>query len=299
MNPRTRSDLATSSDRALADLGNVLAAGSDLPAVAMAALSAAVGISGAAGGEVVTVDDALTMVPRATLGGPRGGLAATTSELPGPDRALGRITLWGDPAPAHPAVAVIAAQLGLAVRAMMNEREAVRRRDQTRRLAHAVRALRDVHPTEQAVLALLREAQTMTSSAASALITGLPGDPGPVVSLGLDQALEVALPGLMTPDAADRLDAGQAFAGGIPEGSPLSAAAAGYAAANIFDDRAERRSQRDFNQAGILDLTSQAEDLCSWAGLRPDPRKPLRSVANDAGHIGKCLDVVDEGRMPP
>lgn len=268
MNPRTSSDLDGSTEQVLADLGHVLAAGSDVPAVAMAALSAAVAISGAAGGEVVTVDDATTMVPRATLGGPRGGAPAVTTELPGPDGALGRITLWGDPAPAHPAVPVIAAQLGLAVRAMMNEREAVRRRDHTRRLAHAVRALRDVHPTEQAVLALLREAQAMTTSAASALITGLPGDPGPVVSLGLDPVLEPALAGLMTADAAVVLDAGQAFTAGLPGGSPLAAVAGGYAAVPVGGP---------VERIGTLVVLTAAP-----SGLSPDLLDPLLGLADHA-----------------
>lgn len=206
----------------------------DLANACTIALQVAIDVTGAVGGEVVTSDDGLTMVPRARAGVESGAHQATVWELPGTDGPVGRLSVWGASAGSHPAVAIVVAQLALVVRNVLLERRSIRQREQSRRLAGAMRALRDVHPTEQAVLCLLKEAQQMAAAAGSALVTGLAGDPGPLVSVGVDPAREKDLLDLVTGEARGALDVGAPYSAPLPASSPLrSAGVVGYAAVAV------------------------------------------------------------------
>jgi diguanylate cyclase (GGDEF)-like protein/putative nucleotidyltransferase with HDIG domain len=233
---RTRSEWNDATAERLADAVAALANERDLERVCVLALEAAVALTGAAGGEIVTVDEAGVMAPRTRAGGERGDLPPLVCELTSAGRPFGRLILWGEGVDGHPGLRVLAAQAGQVLANLWMEASVGRQRDRARRFAEAIRALRDVHPTEQAVLRLLEEAQRLVASAAAALVTGLPSDPGPTVSIGLEPALERELAILVGGAPAPALDAGRGWSGPIPPGSSLRGTGmVGYAVVPVGD----------------------------------------------------------------
>lgn len=238
MTARTRSEWNDATAERLAEAVGALANERDLERVCAIALEAALDLTGAAGGEVVTIDDAGGMAPRGRAGAERGDRAPHVCELCSAGRPFGRLILWGEGVGEHPALRVLCSQLGQVLANLWMEASVARQRGRARRFAEAVRALRDVHPTEQAVLRLLEESQRLVSAAASSLVTGLPGDPGPTVSVGLEPALEREVAGLIGGAPAPSLDAGRGWAGPVPSGSPLRAAGmVGYAVVPVGQPR--------------------------------------------------------------
>ena len=88
-----------------------------------------------------------------------------------------------------------------------------------------------------------------------------------------------------------------------PEGPPvwtaLNALPPGNPAADVVDDLAEGDPHRDFDEAGVVDLADEREDLGPLARLRSDPGEPLAPPVDDDRDVGPGLDVVDAGRLAP
>jgi len=219
----TRSSWNDAIAERLADAVGALANERDLSRVCALALDAAVAITGAAGGEVVTADDLGGMTSRARTGEARGDRGPEVIDLVTSGRVLGRLVIWGAAADVPP-LRVLAAQLAQVLANLSMEGAVARQRGRARRFAEAVRALRDAHPTETAVLRVLEEARRLVGGTAAALVTGLPHDPGPTVSLGLEPALEAELAALVGGAPAAPLAEGQGWAGPVPPRNPLRAA---------------------------------------------------------------------------
>ena len=92
---------------------------------------------------------------------------------------------------------------------------------------------------------------------------------------------------------------GDAAAGRAAGLDRLELLAAGHAAADVVDDLAERGAHRHFDQAGVLDLAGQGEDLGAAALFGADPGEPVGPVVDHGRHVGEGLDVVDHGGLAP
>ena len=89
---------------------------------------------------------------------------------------------------------------------------------------------------------------------------------------------------------------GEAAAGGAAGLDGLELLAALDAAADVVDDLAERRAHRDFDEADVVDLAGEGEDLGTLGLLGADGGEPRRALGQDDRHVGEGLDVVDVGR---
>src|SRR5579883_1789165 len=64
-----------------------------------------------------------------------------------------------------------------------------------------------------------------------------------------------------------------------------------------LDQLADRRPERDFIVAGLVDVAADRDDLITRRTLRPDGLEPVGAVLEDVWKIGEGLDVVDDGRF--
>ena len=69
------------------------------------------------------------------------------------------------------------------------------------------------------------------------------------------------------------------------------------AAADVINDFANRRSERHFHQAGVLDLADQGKYLRARVVFHADLQIFGSAVVDDVGHVGQGLDVVNAGRV--
>ena len=86
---------------------------------------------------------------------------------------------------------------------------------------------------------------------------------------------------------------GSAELGGL---EPLSL---GNASADVEDDGAEGRSHRDFDQADVVDVAGEGEDLRSLALFRSDAGVPGPAPEHDLSDVGERLHVVQDARFLP
>ena len=91
----------------------------------------------------------------------------------------------------------------------------------------------------------------------------------------------------------------QAAAGGAAGLHGLERLAAGDAAADAEDDLAQRHAHRHLDEAGVVDLADEREDLGARGALRPDGREPVGALEDDVGHVRPGLDVVEVGGPAP
>ncbi|MFN8123902.1 MAG: hypothetical protein U0237_15925, partial [Thermoleophilia bacterium] len=211
----TRQDWNDTRAERLAEAVQALAGERDIERMCELALDAAIDLAGAAAGHVATADGAGGLEVRAGKGAPGEG-PGTEEPLTVTGERVGAIVLWGADEAARPALRVLATQLSQGFANVEMERRAAQQRGRARRFAEAVRALRGVQPTEQAVLCLVDEARKLVAGAASALVTGLPGDPGPAVSLGLDPESERLLAGIVAGELSSLVAHGRPWAGPVP-----------------------------------------------------------------------------------
>jgi len=216
----TRHDGNDTRAERLAEAVQVLAGERDIDRMCGLALDAAMDLAGAAAGHVATADGTGGLETRVAKGEPGEGPGAEEPVTVAGER-VGVIVLWGADDAARPAVRVLATQLSQGFANVEMERRAAQQRGRARRFAEAVRALRGVQPTEQAVLCLVDEARKLVAGAASALVTGLPGDPGPAVSLGLDPDSERLLAGIVAGELSSLVVHGRPWAGPVPNDVPL------------------------------------------------------------------------------
>jgi len=71
------------------------------------------------------------------------------------------------------------------------------------------------------------------------------------------------------------------------------------AAADVEDDVLQRRAERDLDEARVLDLAGEGEDLRPAGIVGPDLREPVAAEVDDGGDVRERLDVVDAGRLAP
>ena len=73
----------------------------------------------------------------------------------------------------------------------------------------------------------------------------------------------------------------------------LELLAVGNPAADVEDDLPERRSHRNLDEAGVVDLADQGEDLRPLAALGPDGGVPVGAPVDDERDVRPGLDVVE------
>src|SRR5450759_4868084 len=71
------------------------------------------------------------------------------------------------------------------------------------------------------------------------------------------------------------------------------------AAADVEDQLAQGHAHRYLDEAGVVQLAGQGEDLGARAVLGPHRPVPLGPVDDDQRDVGPGLDVVDVGRFAP
>ena len=81
--------------------------------------------------------------------------------------------------------------------------------------------------------------------------------------------------------------------------SGLELVTAADTAADIKDDFAERRTHRNFDKTGVVDLTGKSEDLSTLRSLGTDLAEPLGALVDDDGDISERFDVVNDRRAAP
>ncbi len=215
MTSSTRQDWNDTRAERLAEAVQTLAGERDIDRMCDLALDAALDLAGATAGHVAALDGVGGYEIRARRGTP-GEEAGTEEALLVAGTRVGQIVLWGGDDAARPALRVLATQLSQGLANVEMERHAAQQRGRARRFAEAVRALRGVQPTEQAVLCLVDEARKLVAGAASALVTGLPNDPGPSVSLGLEAEAERELAMIVAGELSSLVAHGRPWAGPMP-----------------------------------------------------------------------------------
>jgi len=212
----TRQEWNDTSAERLAEAVQALAGEREVDRMCDIALDAALDLAGAGSGQIAVLDGAGGFEVRATRGDPGEG-AGTEEPLVVSGTRVGRIVLWSSEEVARATLRVLATQLSQALANVEMERRAAQQRGRARRFAEAVRALRGVQPTEQAVLCLVDEGRKLVAGAASALVTGLPGDPGPSVSLGLTAEQERELALIVSGELSSLVAHGRPWAGPVPQ----------------------------------------------------------------------------------
>ncbi len=71
------------------------------------------------------------------------------------------------------------------------------------------------------------------------------------------------------------------------------------AAADVFDDLAQGRPHRHFDQSAAANSSGQGEHLGAFAFGRAEGREFLRPMTNNPRHQRQRFDVVDQGRFAP
>ncbi|MCB9012014.1 MAG: HD domain-containing protein [Actinobacteria bacterium] len=176
-------------------------------------LRAAMDILGADAGRVILHGDGGDEI-RVAVGGP---LKAVVEEpIAAGGRRVGLVQLAGGNDGGRPAVRVLAAQLALKLANVETERVALRQRDRAERFAEAIREVRGDRGTEESVLSMLTHACRLTGGSGAALVTGLPGDPGPVVSVDLSDEHRQELGDLVTGELSSLISDGRPWSGPVP-----------------------------------------------------------------------------------
>ena len=86
---------------------------------------------------------------------------------------------------------------------------------------------------------------------------------------------------------------------GPPVWTPLNLLAAPDAAADVVDDLAQGGAHRHLDEAGVVDLAGEGEDLGALGLLGADLGEPLGALGHDHGDVGEGLDVVDDRGLLP
>jgi diguanylate cyclase (GGDEF)-like protein len=187
------------------------------------ALLAACEMSGAEGGEVVVLDDAGGPVSCAVIGEPPASGPRQVTRLVAAGVQLGAVSLWGDnltDVPA-PVLAILAAQLAQALATERLGRSAVAQRSRARRLARAVRALRDLDVEDRGLARLADESCTLVGGVGAILVSGASEQARIIAGTGLDPLAEQTLAGLVACELHRLCVQGRPWAGALPAASPL------------------------------------------------------------------------------
>ena len=187
------------------------------------ALAAALQMSGADGGEVIVLDDAGGPVTCAVVGelpadGPRQVVGLIAAGV-----RMGALRLWGDDVAGEPepVLNILAAQVAQALASERLGRRAVAQRGRARRLARAVRAVRDLDVADRGLARLVDESCTLVGGVGAILVSGASDEGRVLAGTGLDPLAEQTLAGLVACELHRLCVQGRPWAGALPAESPL------------------------------------------------------------------------------
>lgn len=187
------------------------------------ALTAACEISGADAGQVVVIDDAGGPVSCAAIGQAPTAGAHQITRMVAAGVQLGALTLWGDELPPEPTavLGILVAQLAQSLATERLGRRAVAQRGRARRLARAVRALRDLDVGDRGLARLVDESCTLVGGTGAILVSAASDQARVIAGTGLDPLTEQTLAGLVACELHRLCVDGRPWKGALPAESPL------------------------------------------------------------------------------
>lgn len=243
----------------------------DAVALSAIALEAVRDLADADGGEVVRLTDAGAPELIARVGAHVPGTPAQVVPLTASGVQIGALRVWGEHVDLEPdaAVVVIAAQLAQALATERLGRRAVAQRARARRLAKAVRVLREIDVADRGLGRLLDVSCTLAGGIGAVLVSGIDDQARIIAGTGLDPVAEQTLAGLVVHDLARLCAEGRPWAGALPDDSALRGAGARGVGLVIVRSDPERT-------ATLAILTDHP------TGLEPDDLEALQSLIDHA-----------------
>lgn len=263
-----RDDVATAR---LAAAVEAIAAERDPVQMCQLALDAAREFSGADGGEVVRLDDVGAPVATARAGEPLRDARRHAVCLVAAGQQLGALSLWGESIDGDPdpEISILAAQLAQALATERLGQRAVAQRARSRRLARAVRSLRELEPGERGLARLVDASCTMVAGKGAVLVSSAADQARIVAGTGLDPLAEQTLAGLVATELCRLCVEGRPWAGALPAESRLrDVGACGVGLVMVPTD-----DGREYILAIVTDQVG---------GMEPDDLEALQSLIDHA-----------------
>jgi diguanylate cyclase (GGDEF)-like protein len=235
------------------------------------ALEAVVELTDADGGEVVRLTDAGTPELAARSGTHAPGVPAQVVALTASGAQIGALRVWGEQVETDqdPAVIVIVAQLAQALATERLGRRVVVQRARARRLAKAVRVLREIDAADRGLGRLLDVSCTLAGGIGAVLVSGIDDEARIIAGTGLDPVAEQTLAGLVARDLVRLCSEGRPWAGALPTDSPLRSTGVRGIGLVVVRSDPERT-------ATLAILTEHP------SGLDPDDMEALQSLIDHA-----------------
>lgn len=187
------------------------------------ALAAACELCGAEGGEVVRLNDVGAPEQCARVGAapPEGAQHVVCLMAAGVQ--LGALSLWGDniDAEPRPVLTILAGQLAQSLATERLGRRAVEQRGRARRLARAVRAIRDLDVADRGLGRLVDVSCMLVGGVGAILVSGAAEHGRIIAGTGLDPVSEQTLAGLVATELSRLCVEGRPWAGALPAASSL------------------------------------------------------------------------------
>ena len=177
----------------------------------------------AEGGEVVRLNDVGAPETCARTGEAPPRAPRQVVRLMAAGVQLGALSLWGEQIDADPGpvVTILAAQLAQALATERLGRRAVDQRARARRLARAVRALREIDIADRGLGRLVDVSCTLVGRRRGILVSGVADQGRIIAGTGLDPVAEQTLAGLVATELSRLCVEGRPWAGALPAASPL------------------------------------------------------------------------------
>jgi diguanylate cyclase (GGDEF)-like protein len=187
------------------------------------ALEAACELCGAAGGEVVRLNDVGAPESAARIGDQPSDASRQVACLMAAGAQLGAISLWGDTIDAEPLpmLNILSAQLAQALATERLGRRSVEQRGRARRLSRAVRSIRDLDVADRGLGRLVDASCMLVSGVGAILVSGASEHGRIIAGTGLDPVAEQTLAGLVASELSRLCVEGRPWAGALPVASPL------------------------------------------------------------------------------
>ena len=244
--------------------------------VAPTAVAAALAATGARGGRLLGPTPSGRRGILALDGEADHGGACLGVELPGADGPIGRLEVWGAPEDdeVEAVLRLVAQVCARNLDALRVDRERADDRTRARRLAAAVRAVRDVDDPRDAVARVLAEARALVGAPAALLLAA--GAPRPEVAAydGVGPQSAEELGRVVGPEAREALRDDRTWTGPLDLGGDL---------------RAE-----GFESAALIGMGPRAGlGVLAVLGRGPDPVGPadLEALVELAGHAASALTM--------
>jgi diguanylate cyclase (GGDEF)-like protein len=187
------------------------------------ALAAACELCAAEGGEVVRLDDVGAPQSCARTGEAPAEGARQVVGLMAAGLQLGALSLWGEQLDAEPGpvIDILTAQLAQALATERLGRRAVEQRGRARRLARAVRSLRDLDVADRGLGRLVDASCTLVGGVGGILVSSAADHGRIIAGTGLDPVAEQTLAGLVATELSRLCVEGRPWSGALPAASPL------------------------------------------------------------------------------